>query len=104
YRVRAPELKLLHAEAQPLIAALDYFAVEAVPRKLTRRADKLANAALDRRLAIRRRPSAKPPSPAAPAAGTRKFRAVYQGGVLKPLEELDLADGTEVELQIRRKP
>lgn len=47
YRVRHPELKTLHGEAQHLLSGLSYFAVEAVPRKLTRRADKLANVALN---------------------------------------------------------
>ncbi len=47
YRVRDPNLKSLHQQARQLIAAFEYFAVEAVPRKLTRRADKLANVALD---------------------------------------------------------
>ncbi|MFQ5664155.1 MAG: ribonuclease HI family protein [Terriglobia bacterium] len=49
YRVRSADLKPLHNEARQLISTLDYFGVEAVSRKLTRPADKLANAALDRR-------------------------------------------------------
>jgi len=101
-------LKPLHEEAHKLISGFDYFVVEAVPRKLTRGADKLANAALDKRSAISRQPSAKMRSPAAspepsrraPAAGTIRIRAVYQNGVLKPVESLDLPDGTEVELTV----
>ena len=108
YRVKSPDLKPLHEEAHKLISGFDYFVVEAVPRKLTRGADKLANAALDKRSAISRQPSAKMRSPAAspepsrraPAAGTIRIRAVYQNGVLKPVESLDLPDGTEVELTV----
>ncbi|MCI0402975.1 MAG: reverse transcriptase-like protein [Acidobacteria bacterium] len=94
FKVKNPDLKLLHAEAHRLAAGFDFFAIEAVPRRVTRAADKLANAALDGR------PARGSSSPAAPAAGTRKIRAVYQDGVLKPLEPLDLPDATEVELLI----
>jgi len=97
YKVKSPDLKPLHEEAQQLISAFDYFLVESVPRKLTRAADKLANAALDHR--VRK----KTLSPAAPAAGKVRIRAVYQEGVLKPLEPLDLPSNTEVELTLLRK-
>ena len=104
YKVKSADLKPLYDEAQRLISSFIYFAIEAVPRKRTRAADKLANAALDKRSAISRQPSAKAPSLAAPAAGKRTIRAVYEGGVLKPLDPLDLADGDEVEVFLRRKP
>jgi ribonuclease HI len=97
YRVKSPDLKPLHEEAQQLTTGFDYFVVEAVPRKLTRAADKLANAALDKR------PSKRLFSPVAPATGTFKIHAVYQDGVLRPLEPVDLPDGTEVEVVLRRK-
>ncbi len=102
FKVKNADLKLLHQQAHALISTFDYFSVDAVPRKFTRLADKLANAALDGRSAIRREPSAKQPSPAAPAAGSKKstFHAVYEHGVLKLLEPLDLPDGAEVELLI----
>jgi ribonuclease HI len=123
FKVKNPDLKLLHAEAHRLAAGFDFFAIEAVPRKFTRAADKLANAALDGRSAISRQPSAKPPSPA-PSSGhgfsraertakkegasapevRQTIRAVYHDGVLRPLEPLDLPDATEVELILRRPP
>jgi len=92
YKVKSADLKPLYDEAQRLIASFIYFAVEAVPRKLTRRADKLANAALDKRSAVSRQPSAK---------AQKVIRAVYEGGVLKPLEPLDLAEGEETLLIVR---
>lgn len=105
YRVRQAHLKPLHEEAQHLIARLDLFTVEAVPRKLTREADKLANAALDKRpVAHDLQPARKQFSPAASAAGTFNVRAVYQGDVLKPSDPLALEEGEEVELEIRRHP
>jgi len=91
FKVKNADLKLLHQQAHHLISGFAFFAIEAVPRKLTRAADKLANAALDKR----------------PATSTRRpekktIRAVYENGVLKPLEPLDLPDATEVEIILRR--
>jgi len=84
YKVRSPELKPLFQKAQQYIAALDYFAVVAVPRAQTREADRLANAALNARSVTRApRPVNKRFNPAAPAAGRLNVRAVYEGGVLK---------------------
>ena len=34
----------------------------------------------------------------------RVIRARYENGVLKPLEKLDLSEGEEVEVVIRRRP
>lgn len=47
YKVKHPEIKFLHAQALDWIAALDYFCIEEVPRSQTRKADSLANHALD---------------------------------------------------------
>ncbi len=102
FKVKNPDLKLLHAEAQRLAGPFDFFSIEAVPRARTRAADKLANAALDGKQV-----SGKPPLPRGTRSGARDaekpqtVRAVYHDGVLKPLEPLDLPDATEVELQVR---
>ena len=45
--------------------------------------------------------SAKTQSPVAPATGARRIRAIYQNGVLKPIEALDLPEGVEVEITLR---
>ena len=105
YKVKSPDLKPLHGQAQQLISSFDYFSVESVSRRFTRFADKLANAALDGRPLPRvPRPAKIPPSPEAPASGKMKrFRAIYQDGVLKPLEALELPDGVEVEITLRPK-
>ncbi len=122
YKVKSPDLKPLHAKASALIAALDYFAIESVPRSLTRAADRLANAALDGRPASALRAMAGKPAPGAPRAGkstpspvaplsraeardaarAHTIRATYQDGVLKPLTPLNLPDGEEVTLAIHR--
>jgi ribonuclease HI len=48
YRVRAPNLKLLHAQAQRALARFARVSVRHIPRERNRRADALANQALDR--------------------------------------------------------
>ena len=116
FKVKNPDLKLLHAEAHRLAGPFDFFSIEAVPRARTRAADKLANAALDGRPITKRKFSpvvslsrAEPRGATGPATGRspwpergRTVRAVYQDGVLRPLEPLDLPDATEVELLLRQ--
>lgn len=124
YRVRSSELKPLHEEAWQLIPSLDYFAVEIVPRKLTRPADKLANAALDgpaapggKGLAGSRfkpkemagrgaefTPSISEGHRQRQAGSGKVVRALFEQGVLRPLDHLDLTEGEEVELTLRRRP
>jgi ribonuclease HI len=127
FKVKHPDLKLLHAEAHRLAAGFDFFAIEAVPRRQTRAADKLANAALDGRSGVGRelvscrggRRQAAPLQDGVESGGDsvgrelvcrrsgpeqgRVVRAVYQDGVLKPLEPLDLPDATEVEILVRKQ-
>ncbi|HSC77813.1 MAG TPA: reverse transcriptase-like protein [Candidatus Acidoferrales bacterium] len=101
FKVKNADLRLLHQQAHALISTFDYFSVEAVPRRQTRTADKLANAALDGK-----RTSGVAPLSRVTRGGTRDaakprtIHAVYESGVLKPLEPLDLPDGAEVELSI----
>lgn len=123
YKVKSSDLKPLHAKASALISGFDYFAIESVPRSLTRAADRLANAVLDgRRASALRAMAGKPalgapragkstPSPVAPlsraeardATRTHTIRAIYQNGVLRPDKPLDLPDGEEVEVTVRRQ-
>ncbi len=48
YRVRAANLKPLHDQAQRALRRFAHFSIRHVPRAQNRRADALANAALDR--------------------------------------------------------
>ncbi len=108
FKVKNADLRLLHQQAHSLISGFDFFAIEAIPRKLTRAADKLANAALDGKAVkasgghgfSRAVTDARKERASAPE-GKQTIRAVYQDGALKPLEPLDLPDGTEVELTLR---
>lgn len=49
YRVKNPNLEALHREASATIRTLEHFAIDHVPREQNRRADALANRAMDLR-------------------------------------------------------
>jgi ribonuclease HI len=89
YKVRSHDLRPLHERAMRLARSLEAFSIRHVPREQNRAADRLANAALDRAAGGR-----------APA-GRKTVRARYRGGVLEPVEPLDLPEGAEVEITIR---
>lgn len=115
YKVKSADLRPLHERARKLAAGLEYFSVEHVPREQNRKADALANAALDQSSSEgdrlfsgkplkeedfreeqqssrgSRRASSKP----------RHTRARYAQGALHPAEPLDLPEGAEVEIDIR---
>jgi ribonuclease HI len=110
YKVKSAELKPLHERATKLARHLSYFAIEHVRREQNRDADALANVALD---------SGSVSSVAHLAAGDEKhqqrdhesrpapsaaIKARFVRGVLVPSDPLDLPEGTEVSLTIRRPP
>jgi hypothetical protein len=114
YKVKSPDLRPLHERARKLAAGLEYFSVEHIPREQNRKADALANAALDQRSSAGDRPlSGKPlkeedfreeqTSRGSRGASSkpRHTRARYAHGALHPAEPLDLPEGAEVEIDIR---
>lgn len=48
YKVRSPELKVLHEQAQGMTRQLPWFRIRHVRREMNKRADRLANEAMDR--------------------------------------------------------
>ncbi len=120
YKVKSADLKPLHERATKLSRQLQYFAIEHVRRELNRDADALANVALDSagvpkfedrksRLVNETAPAAMRPTQA-PAPTTpqvprpnlpRSLRARYVRGVFVPADPVDLAEGTEVTLDLR---
>jgi probable phosphoglycerate mutase len=113
YKVKSASLKPLHEQARRLAGQFAYIVFEHVPRALNADADRLANEALDKteshgvgaRHAVPARPIMHEPSARLKAAATsapRKIRARYSGGALHPAEPLDLAEGEEVELTMKR--
>ena len=105
YRVKSPDLKPLHERAIKLSRGFEHFEIVHVPREKNREADRLVNAALDGD----RRNENRSSSPAAEEnrseqGGTvRTIRARYRGGVLVPETALDLPDGAEVVVTVKRR-
>jgi ribonuclease HI len=108
YKVKHPDLRPLHERARKQASGLEAFTIQYVPREQNRAADAAANAALDNTGGAQRAasgPAAEKniaPQKALRSSHftTRKIRARYRNGVLVPAEPLDLAEGTEVELNI----
>jgi ribonuclease HI len=101
YRVQSPELRPLYEEAKRRAAKLEAFQIEHVLRGKNKKADELANLAMDR--GMRRKTETK--SPAALAAGSantpmsappiRPLRGIVKEGKISLLEG-SIPDGTIV--------
>jgi probable phosphoglycerate mutase len=110
YKVKSPELKPLHERATKLARQLSYFAIEHVRREQNRDADALANLALDSGSVLSTTASVpvdaehKKPAREAMPTPSGPIRARFMRGVLVPNEPLDLPEGTEVTLTLRRFP
>jgi hypothetical protein len=113
YRVKSFALRQLHERARRLAAALDYFAIEHVPRELNREADALANVALNHaslsgdarsQEASERLRFGTETHKASPRHRdeTRRIRARWRHGALHPVEPLELAEGEEVEITLHK--
>jgi ribonuclease HI len=106
YKVKSPDLKPLHERALKMTRQFQYFTIEHVRRELNRDADALANAALDSGGAIAL-PSAiveptRTPSVISRSGSARspRIRARFERGVFVPLEKAEIADGSEVVIEI----
>jgi len=104
YKVKSALLRPLHEQARKLAAALAYFSIEHVPREQNREADALANEALD---GTRGQGKVETRNSRLPVGGQakleiRKITARYAKGALHPAEPLDLAEGEEVEITLRK--
>lgn len=129
YKVKSPDLKPLHDRAAKLARQLKYFVIEHVRRELNADADALANISLDLAgghrgiLAERTKSSVRasdgdlntlaakaalePPrsslhSARDSAPSSIRIRARFLNGVFVPDEPLDLPDGSEVTLDLRK--
>ena len=100
YKVKSPELRPLYERARKMVQTFDTFKIDHVYREQNAEADALANEALDET-------SGRPTAPKLDATSTRpqppprKIRARFRNGALVPLDPLDLAEGSEVELLVR---
>jgi ribonuclease HI len=128
YKVKSPDLKPLHERAAKLARQIQYFIIEHVRRELNTDADALANVALDQggMTGVRREgakseiptrhgeeqlfvakenpePAHQPSQRARSASpASLKIRARFVNGVLVPVESLELPEGSEVMLDVRR--
>jgi ribonuclease HI len=102
YKVKSADLKPLHQEACRLIDQLESFSIAHVPREQNREADRLANQALDEAVVRAGLQSIPGVSSSAPSKPLRAL-ATYRQGILELQQDLPLAEGEVVELDIRRK-
>ena len=100
YKVKNPGLKPLHERAQRMSRALEFFAIEHVPRELNSEADALANAALDGGVGVEKSETRNSKFETRPAGA--RVRARFSGGALHPREAVALEEGDEVEITIRK--
>jgi len=112
YRVKSADLRPLHERAVKLSHGFEYFDIAHIPREKNREADRLVNAALDGDKGETRNSKFENRSEKAggelpagsPTAGPQTIRARYRGGVLVPLESLEIIEGAEVILTVKAAP
>lgn len=112
YKVKSSDLKPLHERAFKLAKQLEYFVAEHVPREMNRDADALANLALDHGdpSGAANRGSTDPKSGPGANSGSfrssppasRTIRARFVNGALVPSEPVDLPEGIDVLVTIRK--
>lgn len=104
YKVKSEDLRPLFERAKKMSEGFEAFRIDHVYREQNREADALANEALDETSGVA--PAAGAASKAANSgeakpAGPRWIQARFRSGILYPLEDIDLPDGTEVEITLR---
>jgi ribonuclease HI len=104
YKVKSGDLRPLFERAKKMSQGIESFRIEHIYREQNREADALANEALDETAGPASKSPAAPKSHSPGSAEPRRVRARYQSGVLYPLEDVNLADGTVVELSIHTLP
>jgi ribonuclease HI len=120
YKVKSADLKPLHERASKLSRQLEYFVIEHVRREMNRDADALANLALDSSgttsFENRNTKTENPPrsqtqigAGAHPATAahssslfSRPIRARFVDGAFVPEESVELPEGSEVILTLRK--
>jgi probable phosphoglycerate mutase len=117
YKVKSPGLKPLQQRAQQMIARLESFSIQHVPREQNREADQLANQALESAQRGEGHQVVAPPSltplpvrggepgvgVASKVARPLRASATFHKGLLEPHGQLSLFEGEVVDLEIYRK-
>ena len=112
YKVKSPGLKPLQEQARQMIARLESFSIQHVPREENHEADQLANQALDAAEQGWKRDRAEgqgglvqdaSPGSASKVAKPLRASATFHKGALEPHGQLSLFEGEVVNLEIYRK-
>jgi ribonuclease HI len=108
YRVKSTDLQPLFERAKKMSQSFASFRINHVYREQNREADTLANEAMDEVSGMPRAENGKAkmekgnsPSASGSPAGAIRVRARFRSGVLYPLEDINLPDGTEVDLLLK---
>ncbi|MGB2589675.1 MAG: reverse transcriptase-like protein [Candidatus Acidiferrum sp.] len=102
YKVKSDDLRPLFERAKKMTQGFESFRIDHVYREQNREADALANEALDETSGVGN-PAGAPAKTATADSkpGPRWIQARFRSGILYPLEDIDLPDGTEVEFVLR---
>jgi probable phosphoglycerate mutase len=112
YKVKSPGLKPLQEKARQMIARLESFSIQHVPREQNHEADQLANQTLDAAERGWKRDRVEgqgglvqnvSPDSALKVAKPLRASATFHKGVLEPHGQLSLFEGEVVNLEIYRK-
>ncbi len=112
YKVKSPGLKPLQEHARQMIARLESFSIQHVPREQNQEADQLANQALEAAERARKRDRAEgqgglvrdvAPGSRSKVAKPLRASATFHKGLLEPHGQLPLFEGEVVDLEIYRK-
>ena len=100
YKVKSADLQPLFERAKKMSQSFESFRIDHVYREQNREADALANEALDETEGKATRPVLKFEPALAANSRPRRIRARFRGGILYLLEDVELPDGTVVEVSI----
>ena len=102
YKVKSADLQPLFERAKKMSQSLASFRISHVYREQNREADALANQAMDEVSGAPRAENGKAKTEKEnPPSGAIRVRARFRSGVLYPLEDLNLPDGSEVDILLK---
>jgi ribonuclease HI len=101
YKVKSADLKPLFERAVKMSQTFAAFRIDHVYREQNKEADALANEAMDEVSGASGNAKTENRKAAPAASPTIKVRARFRSGILYPLEDINLPDGTEVEILLR---
>jgi ribonuclease HI len=104
YKVKSGDLQPLFERARKMSQGFETFRIEHVYREQNREADTLANEALDETSGASPKSSSAAKPESSSKSEQRRVRARFQSGVLYPLEDVNIPDGTVLEISLHFLP